>query len=33
MVLSALGFATMGVLVKYCGSQGIPVMEIVAARA
>lgn len=33
MVLSALGFASMGALVKLCSAEGIPVMEIVAARA
>ena len=33
MLLSALAFACMGVFVKLAGSQGIPVMEIIAARA
>jgi len=33
MVLSAIGFALMGALVKLCSAEGIPVMEIVAARA
>ncbi len=33
MILSALGFAMMGVFVKIAYSHGIPVLEIVAARA
>ncbi len=33
MVLSALGFALMGACVKAAGHDGIPVLEIVAARA
>ncbi|GMQ48333.1 DMT family transporter [Vibrio sp. 10N] len=33
MVLSALGFALMSVCVKYVSTYGIPVFEIVAARA
>ncbi|MDG3086742.1 DMT family transporter [Vibrio hannami] len=33
MVLSALGFALMSACVKYVGNYGIPVFEIVAARA
>ena len=33
MVLSALGFSLMGVLVKMAYADGIPVLEIVAARA
>ncbi|MFT5419876.1 MAG: drug/metabolite transporter (DMT)-like permease [Candidatus Endobugula sp.] len=33
MVMSALGFALMGVFVKVAYAQGIPVLEIVAARA
>lgn len=33
MVLSALGFASMGVFVKIAYAHGIPVLEIVAARA
>lgn len=33
MLLSALGFAIMGMFVKIAGRQGIPVMEIIAARA
>jgi drug/metabolite transporter (DMT)-like permease len=33
MVMSAFGFATMGALVKATYMQGIPVLEIVAARA
>jgi len=33
MVMSALGFAMMGVFVKALSAQGIPVLEIVAARA
>jgi len=33
MILSALGFALMGVCVKAAGLRGIPVLEIIAARA
>jgi len=33
MVLSALGFALMGALVKIAGARGFPVLEIIAARA
>ena len=33
MILSALGFALMGVFVKIAAAGGIPVLEIVAARA
>lgn len=33
MILSALGFALMGVFVKLSYAQGIPVLQIVAARA
>lgn len=33
MILSALGFAVMGGAVKWVSQQGIPVLEIVAARA
>ena len=33
MILSALGFALMAVCVKLASEQGIPVLEIVAARA
>lgn len=33
MIMSALGFAAMGAFVKVAYSQGIPVLEIVAARA
>ena len=33
MVLSALGFSVMGLFVKAAGEQGIPVIEIVAARS
>lgn len=33
MLLSALGFALMGATVKWVNQQGIPVLEIVAARA
>lgn len=33
MLLSALAFACMGVCVKFAGASGIPVMEIIAARA
>jgi drug/metabolite transporter (DMT)-like permease len=33
MLLSALAFACMGVCVKFAGESGIPVMEIIAARA
>ena len=33
MLLSALAFALMGMCVKIAGYQGIPVMEIIAARA
>lgn len=33
MILSALGFALMSACVKYVGQYGIPVFEIVAARA
>ncbi|ODS23209.1 hypothetical protein AB835_09940 [Candidatus Endobugula sertula] len=33
MMMSALGFALMGVFVKIAGIQGVPLMEIVAARA
>jgi len=33
MIISALGFALMSACVKYVGSYGIPVFEIVAARA
>lgn len=33
MILSALGFALMSASVKYVGDYGIPVFEIVAARA
>ncbi|MGD9662906.1 MAG: DMT family transporter [Porticoccaceae bacterium] len=33
MLLSALAFAFMGVCVKLAGAQGIPVLEIIAARA
>ena len=33
MVLSAIGFSMMGVFVKLAGARGIPVLEIVAARA
>lgn len=33
MLLSALAFALMGVFVKLAGQQGIPVLEIIAARA
>ncbi|WP_315981954.1 hypothetical protein [Aliamphritea spongicola] len=33
MLLSALGFALMAASVKAVGGYGIPVMEIVAARA
>ncbi len=33
MILSALGFALMSACVKYVGNYGIPVFEIVAARA
>jgi drug/metabolite transporter (DMT)-like permease len=33
MIMSALGFAMMGGLVKYTYAQGIPVLEIVVARA
>ena len=32
MVLSAFGFALMGMLVKLCSARGIPLLEIVAAR-
>ncbi|GAL13221.1 metabolite transporter (DMT) superfamily [Vibrio astriarenae] len=33
MLLSALGFALMSACVKYVSTYGIPVFEIVAARA
>ncbi|MCG8314682.1 MAG: DMT family transporter, partial [Pseudomonadales bacterium] len=33
MIMSALGFAVMGASVKWVSQQGIPVLEIVAARA
>ncbi len=33
MILGSLGFAFMGVCVKLAGQQGIPVLEIIAARA
>tara|TARA_R110001592_G_scaffold62252_2_gene190370 strand:- start:8629 stop:9513 length:885 start_codon:yes stop_codon:yes gene_type:complete len=33
MVLSAFGFSVMAVCVKYASAEGIPVLEIVAARA
>ncbi len=33
MIMSALGFAVMGLFVKVAYAQGIPVLEIVAARA
>lgn len=33
MLLSALGFALMGAMVKICGSAGIPLLEIIAVRA
>jgi len=33
MLLSALGFAVMGALVKVAGAGGIPLLEIIAARA
>ncbi len=33
MLLSALSFAVMGMCVKIAGRQGIPVLEIIAARA
>lgn len=33
MVMSAIGFAMMGVFVKWLSAEGIPVLEIVAARA
>lgn len=33
MLLSALAFALMGASVKFAGQQGIPVLEIIAARA
>ncbi|MFT6791623.1 MAG: drug/metabolite transporter (DMT)-like permease [Cellvibrionaceae bacterium] len=33
MMLSAMGFAAMGALVKVCSAQGISVMTIIAARA
>lgn len=33
MLLSALAFALMGACVKIAGAQGIPVLEIIAARA
>jgi len=33
MVISALGFALMGALVKLAGARGFPVLEIIAARA
>jgi len=33
MLISALAFALMGMCVKFAGQQGIPVLEIIAARA
>lgn len=33
MLLSSLGFALMGVCVKLAGEQGVPLMQIIAARA
>jgi len=33
MLVSALAFALMGMCVKFAGQQGIPVLEIIAARA
>ena len=33
MLLSALGFALMGAMVKVCGDAGIPLLEIIAVRA
>jgi len=33
MILSTLGFALMGICVKFAGQSGIPLLEIVAARA
>lgn len=33
MLLSALGFALMGALVKVCGAAGIPLLQIIAIRA
>ncbi len=33
MLLSALAFAVMSAFVKLAGQQGIPVLEIIAARA
>ena len=33
MILSAIGFSLMAVCVKFASQEGIPVLEIVAARA